>query len=70
MSKVCVFDHPLILHKLSILRDKGTSVKEFRELVSEIAMLMCYEATRDLPLEDVEIETPVAKATVKRIAGK
>ena len=70
MSKVCVFDHPLILHKLSILRDKGTSVKEFRELVSEIAMLMCYEATRDLPLEDVEIDTPVAKATVKRIAGK
>ena len=70
MSKVCVFDHPLILHKLSILRDKGTSVKEFRELVSEIAMLMCYEATRDLPLEDVEIETPVAKATVKRSAGK
>ena len=70
MSKVCVFDHPLILHQLSILRDKGTSVKEFRELVSEIAMLMCYEATRDLPLEDVEIETPVAKATVKRIAGK
>ena len=70
MSKVCVFDHPLILHKLSILRDKGTSVKVFRELVSEIAMLMCYEATRDLPLEDVEIETPVAKATVKRIAGK
>ena len=70
MSKVCVFDHPLIQHKLSILRDKGTSVKEFRELISEIAMLMCYEATRDLPLEDVEIETPVAKATVKRIAGK
>ena len=70
MSKVCVFDHPLILHKLSILRDKGTSVKEFRELVSEIAMLMCYEATRDLPLEDVEIETPVARPTLKRIAGK
>ncbi len=70
MSKVCVFDHPLIQHKLSILRDKKTSVKEFRELVSEIAMLMCYEATRDLPLEDVEVETPVAKATVKRIAGK
>lgn len=70
MSKVCVFDHPLIQHKLSILRDKGTSVKEFRELVSEIAMLMCYEATRDLPLEEVEIETPVAKAKVKRIAGK
>ena len=70
MSALHIMDHPLILHKLSILRDKGTSVKEFRELVSEIAMLMCYEATRDLPLEDVEIETPVAKATVKRIAGK
>ena len=70
MSKVSVFDHPLILHKLSILRDKSTSVKEFRELVSEIAMLMCYEATRDLPLEEVEVETPVAVAKVKRIAGK
>lgn len=70
MSKVCVFDHPLIQHKLSILRDKNTSVKEFRELISEIAMLMYYEATRDLPLEPVEIETPVAKATVNRIAGK
>ena len=70
MSKVCVLDHPLIQHKLSILRDKNTSVKEFRELISEIAMLMCYEATRDLPLEPVEIETPVAKATVNRIAGK
>jgi len=70
MSKVCVFDHPLIQHKLSILRDKNTSVKEFRELISEIAMLMCYEATRDLPLEEVEIETPVAKAKVNRIAGK
>lgn len=70
MSKVCVFDHPLILHKLSILRDKNTSVKEFRELISEIAMLMCYEATRDLPLEEVTIETPVAPAKVKRISGK
>ena len=70
MSKVCVFDHPLIQHKLSILRDKETSVKEFRELISEIAMLMCYEATRDLPLEDVEVETPVATAHCKRIAGK
>ena len=69
MSELHVFDHPLIQHKLSILRDKNTSVKEFRELVGEIAMLMCYEATRDLPLEDVEIETPVAKATVKRLAG-
>ena len=70
MSKVTVFDHPLIQHKLSIMREKDTRVKEFRELVSEIATLMCYEATRDLPLEEVEIETPVAKATVRRIAGK
>lgn len=70
MSKVCVFDHPLIQHKLSILREKSTSVKEFRELISEIAMLMCYEATRDIPLEEIEIETPVAKAKVKHIAGK
>ena len=70
MSKVCVFDHPLIQHKLSILRDEKTSVKEFRELVSEIAMLMCYEATRDLPLEEVEIQTPVALAKCRRIAGK
>lgn len=67
---VHVMDHPLILHKLSIIRDKDTSVKEFREMVSEIATLMCYEATRDLPLEDVEVETPIAKATVKKIAGK
>ena len=54
MSKVHVFDHPLIQHKLSILRDKNTSVKEFRELISEIAMLMCFEATRDLPLEEID----------------
>ncbi len=70
MSKVCVFDHPLILHKLSILRDSETSVKEFRELISEIAQLMCYEATRDLPLEEVEVQTPVAVAKCRRIAGK
>ncbi len=70
MSKVFVFDHPLIQHKLSILRDKKTSVKEFRELISEIAMLMCYECTRDLPLEDIDVETPVAIAHCKRIAGK
>ncbi|MFB0921521.1 MAG: uracil phosphoribosyltransferase [Oscillospiraceae bacterium] len=70
MSKVTVFDHPLIQHKLSIMREKDTSVKEFRELVSEIATLMCYEATRDLPLEEFEIETPVARATVRRISGK
>jgi len=70
MSKVTVFDHPLIQHKLSVMREKDTSVKEFRELVSEVATLMCYEVTRDLPLEEFEIETPVAKAKVKRIAGK
>lgn len=70
MSNVCVFDHPLIQHKLSILRDKETSVKEFRELISEIAMLMCYEATRDLPTEDVYVETPVAVAKCRRISGK
>ena len=70
MSKVCVFDHPLIQHKLSILRDEKTSVKEFRELVSEIAMLMCYEATRDLPLEEVTVKTPVDTAVCHRIAGK
>ena len=70
MSKVVVFDHPLIQHKLSILRDERTSVKEFRELVSEIAMLMCYEATRDLPLEEIEVKTPVAPAKCRRIAGK
>ena len=70
MKNVTIFDHPLIQHKLSILRDKNTSSKDFRELVSEIAMLMCYEATRDLPLEDVEIETPICKTTVKHLAGK
>ena len=70
MSELHVYDHPLIQHKLSIIRDKNTSVKEFREIVSEIAGLMCYEATRDLPLEEVEIETPVAPAKAKRLAGK
>ena len=70
MGQLHVMNHPLILHKLSVIRDKNTSVKEFREIISEIASLMCYEATRDLPVEDVEIETPVAKAVVKRIAGK
>ena len=70
MSKVCVFDHPLIQHKLSILRDEKTSVKEFRELVSEIALLMCYESTRDLPLEEIDVKTHVAVAKCHRIAGK
>ena len=70
MSNLHVFDHPLIQHKLSVLRDKDTGVKVFRELVGEIAMLMCYEATRDLKLTDVEIETPIAATTVKELAGK
>ena len=70
MSELHVYDHPLIQHKLSILRDKNTSVKEFREIVGELAGLMCYEATRDLPLEEVDVETPVAMAKCKRIAGK
>ena len=70
MSELHVYDHPLIQHKLSILRDKNTRVKEFRELVGEIAGLMCYEAMRDLPMEEVEIETPVATAKAKRLAGK
>ena len=63
-------DHPLILHKLSLMRDKQTGVKEFREATKEIAMLMCYEATRDLPLKTIEIETPVAHAKVRVISGK
>ena len=70
MEMVNILDHPLLQHKLTILRDENTSVTEFRQIVSEIATLMCYEATRDLPLEDVEVQTPVAKAVVKRIAGK
>ena len=65
-----IMDHPLIQHKLSILRDEATGAKEFRELVSDIAMLMCYEATRDLPLKEVEVQTPVAKAKTKMIAGR
>lgn len=70
MSKVIVMDHPLIQHKIGIMRVKTTSTKEFRDLVSEVAMLICYEATRDLALADVEIETPLVKTTVKEIAGK
>ncbi|MBE6828057.1 MAG: uracil phosphoribosyltransferase [Ruminococcaceae bacterium] len=70
MSNVTITNHPLIQHKLSILRDKTTGSKEFRALISEIAALLCYEATRDLPLEEVEIETPVAVAKAKVIAGK
>jgi uracil phosphoribosyltransferase len=69
LSKVMVMDHPLIQHKIGIIRDKNTSSKEFQEIIGEISMLMCYEAARNLPLEDVEIETPLAKTTVKRLAG-
>ena len=70
MSKVHVLDHPLIQHKLAILRSQRTSVKEFRELISEISGLMCYEATRDLPTREVEIQTPVATAKCRMLAGK
>ncbi len=70
MSAPIILDHPLIQHKISLLRDKNTGSKDFRELVSEIAMLMCYEATRDLPLKEVEIETPVAIAKTKVISGR
>lgn len=70
MSKVIVMDHPLIQHKIGIMRVKETSTKEFRDLVAEVAMLICYEATRDLPLSDIEIETPLVKTTAKEIAGK
>ena len=70
MSTVTVLDHPLIQHKLSILRNKDTGVKEFRELISEISGLMCYEATRNLPTEEVEVETPVAMAKCRVLAGK
>ena len=69
MSKVVVFDHPLIQHKLSIMRDKNTGVKEFRELLEEIAMLMVYEVTRDLETQEVEVETPICTARCRRLAG-
>ena len=68
--KPVILDHPLIQHKISLLRDKNTGSKDFRELVAEIATLMCYEATRDLPLKEVEIETPVAIAKTKVISGR
>ena len=70
MASLHVLEHPLIQHKLSLLRNKDTGVKEFRELVGEIAQLMCYEATRNLPTKEVEIETPIGKATVQELAGK
>ena len=70
MGKVMIFDHPLIQHKVSLMRDKNTASKEFRDLAREVAMLMTYEITRDLPTKDVEIETPICPTTVKMLAGK
>lgn len=70
MSNVFVMDHPLIQHKIGIIRRTETGSKDFRQIISEIAMLMCYEATRDLKLADVEIETPICKTTVKELKGK
>lgn len=70
MSKVVIMDHPLIQHKIGYIRRKDTGTKDFRQTISEIAMLMCYEATRDLPLTDVNIETPICETTVKELRGK
>lgn len=70
MSKVMVMDHPLIQHKVGVIRRKEVGSKDFRAIIGEIAMLMCYEATRDLKLEDVQIETPICKTTVKELSGK
>lgn len=70
MKNVCIFDHPLIQHKLTILRDKNTGTKEFREIISEIATLMCYEATRDLQLEETEVETPITTTKAWTLKGK
>ena len=70
MGKVYVFDHPLIQHKTAIIRDKNTSTKDFRELVKEIAMLMTFESTRELPLEEVDIETPICPTKVKMLKGQ
>lgn len=70
MAKVVIMDHPLIKHKIGLIRRKETGTKDFRQAISEIAMLICYEATRELKLADVEIETPICKATVKELSGK
>jgi len=70
MSQLHIIEHPLIQHKISLLRDRNTGTKEFRELVAEIAMLICYEATRDLPLKEIEMETPLAVAKTKVISGR
>ncbi|MCD7890931.1 MAG: uracil phosphoribosyltransferase [Ruminococcus sp.] len=70
MAGLYIIDHPLVQHKISLMRDKNTGVKEFRELVSETAMFICYEATRDLPLKEIEMETPLAVAKTKIISGR
>nr|WP_318684522.1 uracil phosphoribosyltransferase [uncultured Acetatifactor sp.] len=70
MARIMIMDHPLIQHKIGIIRRKETGTKDFRQTISEIAMLICYEATRDLKLGDVEIETPICKTTVKALKGK
>ena len=70
MSKIHILDHPLLQHKVTILRNENTPVKDFRQIFSEGATLMCYEATRDLPVEEIEVQTPVAKAVAHQIAGK
>ena len=70
MGELHIIDHPLVQHKITLLRDKNTGTKEFRELVSEIAMFICYEATRDLPLKEIELETPLAVAKTKIISGR
>lgn len=70
MSGLHIIDHPLVQHKISLMRDKNTGVKEFRELVAETAMFICYEATRDLPLKEIELETPIAVAKTKIISGR
>ncbi len=70
MAGLHIIDHPLVQHKISLMRDKNTGVKEFRELVSETAMFICYEATRDLPLKEIELETPLAVAKTKIISGR
>ena len=69
-NRVHIFDHPLIHHKLAILRDKNTGTREFRALISEIAALMCYDATRDMPTREIDVETPVGTAHCKMLAGK
>ena len=70
MGKIVIMDHPLVQHKIGIIRRKETGTKDFRDNISEIAMLMCYEATRNLELDDVEIETPICKTKVKALKGK